>query len=352
MFDLRYTNDIVLIIWMGFAFFLSKSVTKKKVSVLGCEEERYSLFFAIIVFLPLFWFVTTVFMRGDMYLYMVEYNEFDMSVSEVIQNWNSINKGPGYSLLVAFVKSIGIVDFQQFRVIIAIMHSIPIIMVYWKYSEDYVFSLLLFIANMSYDSWMMNGMRQFLAACIIFAVTPLLLRKKYVLVLIVFIIAISIHRSAIMMIPVFVITQFKPWSKITIILMLFFAIVLYYYVNHSDWMSEESLQEAQGSSPIRILISSVPMVIAFVGRKQIELANNKLINMCVNMSIITVVIFTVSSLTSGIMTGRLVGYTNIYNFLLFPYLCNSVFNESISKNLKLGISLFYVSYFIVDLYYI
>ena len=69
MFDVRYTNDIVLLIWMGIAFFLSKDATRKKVTILGQEEERYTLLFAVIVFYPLFWFVTTVFMRGDMYAY-------------------------------------------------------------------------------------------------------------------------------------------------------------------------------------------------------------------------------------------------------------------------------------------
>ena len=54
MFDIRYTNDIVLLIWIGIAALLSKSVTKKKVTVLGQEEERYSFLFAVIVFFLFF----------------------------------------------------------------------------------------------------------------------------------------------------------------------------------------------------------------------------------------------------------------------------------------------------------
>ena len=91
----------------------------------------------------------------------------------------------------------------------------------------------------------------------------------------------------------------------------------------------EALQASRGSSPIRILINAIPVVIAFFGRKQIALANNRLINMCVNMSMVTVIVYIVASMTSGIMTGRLPGYTMLFNFLLYPYLLNKVFNETV-----------------------
>lgn len=353
MFDIRYTNDIVLLIWIGIAALLSKSVTKKKVTVLGQEEERYSFLFAVIVFFPIFWFVTTVFMRGDMYAYQGGYNSDTMSVSEVFQNWNSIDKGPGYSLLVAFSKSIGIADFNKFRVLMALLQSLPLVLIYRRYSDDYVFSIFLFIANMIYDGWMMNGMRQFLAACIIFAAFPFMIKKKRVIfALLVVLLAMTVHNSAIFMIPVILLVQFKPWGKLSIILMIGFAIALYIYIYNSNWMSEETLQQATGSNPLRIVVSAIPVGIAFVGRKQIAAANNHIVNICINMSMVTVVMYAVASLTSGIMAGRLPGYTLIFNFILFPYLLNKVFNETISKNLRLGITLFYVAYFILDLYLI
>ena len=154
------------------------------------------------------------------------------------------------------------------------------------------------------------------------------------------------------MIPGVFLVQFKPWSKLAVIMMIGFAIVLYIYVHRSDWISEETLQQATGSNPLRIVVSAIPAVIAFIGRKHIAAANNHVVNICVNMSIVTTVMYAVASLTSGIMAGRLPGYTLIYNFILFPYLLNKVFNETISKNLRLGITLFYVAYFILDLYFI
>lgn len=348
MFDVRYTNDIVLLIWMGIALFLSKDATKQKVTVLGQEEERYTLLFAVIVFYPVFWFVTTVFMRGDMYAYAAGFDQANMSVADVISKWNSIEKGPGYSLLVAFFKGLGVTNFQQFRVVMALLQSIPMVIVWWKCSEDYTYSVFLFVANMSYDSWMMNGMRQFLAASIVLIAFPFLVKKKYITVVVIVYAATLVHQSALVMVPVFLISQFKPWSKLNLLMLVVFAVVLYYYIHHSVWMTEESLQEAKGSNPIRIAISAIPTVLAFAGRKQIALANNRMVNICVNISAMTVVIYIVSSMTSGIMTGRLPGYTTVYNFLIFPYLLSKVFNEVMSKNIRLVVSLFYVLYFFAD----
>ena len=352
MFDLRYTNDIVLLVWMGIAFFLSKNVTKKKVTVLCQEEERYSLLFAVVVFFPIFWFVTTIQLRSDMWLYMSSFDAMNMSVNDVFNEWNTINKGPGYYILVAFCKSIGINTFNAFRVVLALLHSIPLLLIYWKYSDDYVYSVFLFIASRSYDGWMMNGMRQFLAATLIFATIPLLLKKRYILVLLVVLLAMTIHQSAIIMIPILVISQLKPWSKMFIFAIIVFAVVLYFYIGHSEWIDEEGLQQTKGSNPLRIIISAAPTVMAFVGRKKLALANNRLINTCVNISMVTVIIYTIATFTSGVLVGRLPGYTTIFNFLLFPYLLNKVFNEAISKNIKIGVSIFYIVYFLIEFYQI
>ena len=352
MFDVRYTSDIVLLIWMGIVMVFAKDAQKEKVTVLGKEEERYGLLFAVIVFFPLFWFVTTVYARSDMYAYWSGYENFSMSVSDVITNWNAIDKGPGFSLVQAIARSIGLHSFQQFRVFITLLYSIPLVLVYWKYSEDYVFSVFLYVATMSYDSWMMNAMRQYLAAMMIFAAVPLLVRKKYILTLLVILAAMTVHSSAIVMIPVLLISQLKPWGKPAIFSFIAFAVVLYFYIGHSDWMSEESLEQASGSNPLRIIFSAIPAIIAFAGRRKIAQMNDRLINTCINISVITVMMYTVASVTSGIMTGRLPGYTSAFNFILLPFLLNRVFNEKISQNLKTLVTAYYSVYFILDLYFI
>ena len=350
MFDVGNTNDIVLLIWIGIIAFLSQSATKQKITVLGHEEQRYSHLFSVVVFFPIFWFVTTVYIRSDMYAYKMGFDSFSMSVDEIIKNWNSINKGPGFSLLISICKGLGINDFGQFRVVLALLQSIPLVFVFRKYSENYIYSIFLFIANRDYDGWMMNGMRQFLAVCIIFAAFPLFIKKKYIFASLLIFLAITVHASAVVIIPIFLLSKLKPWSKSFIILSVVFAVVLIFYIRYSNWMSADELQNSKGSHPLGILFRALPAIIAFVGRKQIEKYDNRSINFCVNISVLAVVINIVASLTSGIMTGRLIGYTGLFVYLLVPFLLKKSFNESISNRLSFGVTIYYILLFFLDMY--
>ena len=120
---------------------------------------------------------------------------------------------------------------------------------------------------------------------------------------------------------------------------------MFVFVNTKDMLNEEILKYDDGANPIRIFISAIPVVIAFVGRKKIESVNNPLINICVNMSVFTMLTYFVATFTNGIGTGRLPIYTDLFNLILIPYLAKNVFDEKISKNIKTFFILLYIAYF-------
>ena len=92
-------------------------------------------------------------------------------------------------------------------------------------------------------------------------------------------------------------------------------------------------------------------MIAFVGRKKIAADNNPLINICVNMSVFAMLIYFVATFTNGVGTGRLPIYTGLFNLILIPYLATNVFDEKISKNIKLFFILFYTAYFFYSVFF-
>ena len=347
---MTFKSDIWLILWIGLVALVAyTSKLKRKETVLGQETERYSLLFASIVFLPVFLFVSVGEIRSDIWLYLSGFDNLSSSINEVFQNWWN-DKGPGFTLIEVLIKQVFENNHDAFRIVFALMQSVPLVLVYRKYSVDYVLSVFLFITMGYYSGWMMNGLRQFIAACIIFAATPLLIKKRIVPTILIILLAMTIHTSAMMMIPIALVVWFEPWKKGILISFIVFVVALFIFVNTTDMLSEEILKNDDGANPIRIVISAIPVAIAFVGRKKIESANNPLINICVNMSVFTMLTFFVATFTNGVGTGRLPIYTGLFNLILIPYLAKKVFDEKISKNIKLFFVIFYIAYFFYSMF--
>lgn len=343
---MTFQSDIWLLLWIGLVALITCSIKlKRKELVLGQETERYGIVFAFIVFLPVFLFVSIGEIRNDIWIYLKGFDKLSLSFSDVFNNWWS-EKGPGFTLIEVAIKNVFGNNRDAFRIVFGLIQTIPLVLVYRKYSEDYIFSIFLFITMGYYNGWMMNGLRQFVAACIIFATIPLLLKKKFVPTIIIILLAMTIHLSAMMMLPIVLVVWFEPWKKGILFSYVLFVIALFIFVNNTDMLSEEILKNDDGANPIRILISAIPVVFAFIGRKQIAADNNPLINICVNMSVFTMLIYFVATFTNGIGTGRLPAYTSIFNLILIPYLATRVFEKDKSDNIKLFFVLFYIAFFI------
>ena len=106
------------------------------------------------------------------------------------------------------------------------------------------------------------------------------------------------------------------------------------------------MSSSAGSSLIRPVIAAVPVGIAFVYRDRIE-AGNKMVNVCINMSLLNFLLNLVASFTSGLYVIRLATYTAVYNLILYPYVLNVAVSGNDKKILK---TCFYIIYFLFYCY--
>lgn len=141
-----------------------------------------------------------------------------------------------------------------------------------------------FVASTDYFSWMFNGIRQFTAVTIIFAATSLMLNKKYKTLLILILLASTIHQSALLMIPMVFIAQGKAWNKKTLII-IFAAIVTVTCVGEFTNLLNEVLADTQyknvvsdwqswqddGTNILRVLVYAMPTFLALIGRKKLKI---------------------------------------------------------------------------------
>lgn len=349
-----------IFIWIVIMALLSqiKDVTRETI----VEEEkvyRWRLGMATLAFAPVIYLAAFTTPRSDTALYMSIYRNLPTSLYGLLANLTVAESGQGFIIFEWVIKNISGGSEWIFRLLLALLHSLPVLYVFRKYSDDFILSLYLFVATGCHIGWMMNGLRQFLAVSIIMAATPLMLKKKYIPLIAVIFLAIAIHSSAILMLPVVFIVQGKAWNRKTLFFIFASILMMYLFSRYTSLldnllanteyagaMTSAAEMGDDGTNPIRVLVNSIPMLMALVGRKYLIDEDNVLINLCINMSVITTGLYLVSMVTSGIMFGRLPIYTSLYNCILLPFLIKRIFTKDSAKFLTILMIILYFAYYL------
>ena len=345
MFQTLTSPYLLVVYWIGIVALISGGgkFTRAE-SVIGSEDEvvRTSKVFAFVVFLPLLYIAATRDMGYfDSSAYRDKFLAMPVGVDQISAYLEKYPKDKGFSALSIIIKTFLTKDYQVYFFIIAAIQGLCLISVYRKYSPYYVFSIALFVLSTDYVAWMHNGIRQFTAACIVFACTTLLLKRKMILAIALIYLASFFHQSALIALPLVIIVQGKAWNKMTLLFILL-SILAIVFVSDFTNLLDSSLTETQysnvvsdytelgkgGTNPLRVLMYSMPAIIAFFGRNQIHTADNRLLNMCVNASLLTTGLYIVSMFTSGMYLGRLPIYMSLYNYILLPWEIDHIFVEA------------------------
>lgn len=352
-----------IFVWLlAFALFANDSKVLVRENILGKDERRWNLWLAFLIFLPIFLLASMGTPRSDTVLYITTFQNLPSTWEGMLSKIAEEKSGQGFTVFSWLVKQIFDNNVTVYRLLLAAVHSIPLILVFRKYSENYLLSVYLFVASACHIGWMMNGLRQFAAVTIIFAATPLLIHKKYISLIVIILLASTVHVSALIMLPVVFIAQGKAWNKKTIFYIIVALIAMYMFDTYTglmDFLLEGTEYEGvvgqwqalgdDGTNPIRVLVNAVPMLLAFLGRRHVQQENDLVLNTCVNMSVITTGLYLISMVTSGIMIGRLPIYTSLYNFILLPNLIPKMFTKESVKIINLLMIGFYLIYYLFEL---
>lgn len=330
-------------------FGILAQVSARKVCVgeyLGEEvyEARVHLFMAVVTFAIIVFFAgmrTTV---GDTSAYIKMFKDYPLLQNAHDVIFDSSAREPGFRLLSILIKTFISDNYNVWLSIIAIISGICVMFPLYKYSCNFGISAFLFMVSCQF-SWMFNGMRQFLVAAIMFSCTGLILKNKTLLYIIIVCILSTIHKSALILIPMYFIAQGEPWNKRTmlfigciVLAMIFttkFTNLLTDVVEQTDYATSVNEFKAtdDGTSIIRILVESIPIILAFIYREKIKDKLTPIIKLSINMSLIASGFYIISKIVnSGILLGRLPIYFSIYNLILLPWLLNNIFEKK-EKNL-------------------
>lgn len=355
-------NYWVVFIYFAFiAFLVNQTKGKYKIKMQNTIEYRYRLFWAIIMFLPLIYIAGMRTNIGDTYAYIKMFNSYPSSINEFNGFIQESTKDKGFVAFSILIKQIFGADYRNYFIIIAIISGVATLIPYKNNSCNYLVSIFLFLASTDFMSWMLNGMRQYLVASLLFLCMGLIVKKKYILFIIITVILSTFHQSALIMIPIVFIVQGDAWNKKMIIFLLIIMCVVIGINEFTDILDEaligtsydgvvSQFTQDDGTNIVRILVYSVPTIIAFIYRKKIKENSNKMINICINMSIVSMGFYIVSKFTSGIYIGRIPIYFSLYNYILLPWEIELLFEKKIKRIVYYCMMIGYLAFYYIQMY--
>lgn len=211
------------------------------------------------------------------------------------------------------------------------------ILVLRKYFSLFELQIYMYITA-GYYITTMNGIRQALAAAIVFAATRLIIKGKFIPYAMICLLATTIHSSAIIMIPIYFVVREKPWSKKIGIMIIICTLALIFIepIMGSVFEAaegsklggyEESVTSGTegGTNILRVFVEFIPITLAYWGRNKLKDSKPE-INIFINMALISSIFMGFSLYTW--LFARFNLYFKLYTFILLPYLIQNLFEKN------------------------
>ena len=368
---------ILLLIWVLLTNRLLKNGESKVMTVNdNYETIQFSKGYLIGVFSIPFIIVASRIEFIDTSGYIDAFNNLNADFSS-LSNTNET----GYELfrfIQIFIKHFISSDPQIYIFVIALIQSLLLLITLKKYSCNLFYSVFLFISSGMMLSWMCNGIRQFLAAVILFAFTYLLLNKKSYLYIIIAVILMGfgpiahffgfstipwflggIHQSVAVVLVALFFVKGKPFNFriLSLIIAIIIIAVIGQFNNVISFLSSDTSYASDvqymikdtGLNPIRFLVSLVPIAMIII-RRDVALSTDTpdLIKLSINMSLISSALYFAAVFTSGIFVGRLPIYFELYNLILIPWIIEHLYCDY-KKIIAPWFFILYITYYIYQL---
>ena len=240
--------------------------------------------------------------------------------------------GTLYNLLFEIIKEL-FNDYQILIFITAIISLVPVLFILYKYSHPYDLSIYLFMAT-GYFGLAMNGIRQYMATGVLMLGTKYLFSTKksafFKYAIIVFF-GWMIHKSALIMIFIFLFVRRKAWKPSSFMLLFvsvvgvsLFDLILPSFLRGLEETSFSNYAEngwftngeESGSSFMRVLVSVVPIVIAYFSRARMRQLGH-IGDILTNLGFVHMALYIIS--TYNWIFARFAIYTSVYYIILLAW---------------------------------
>lgn len=333
------------ILWINLAIVFTFSFLARYFSVpvtngpLFIKPNKFMVFLVAISLILVSGLRTNI---GDTFFYMHSYAQDDFSWAAV-----KARKDVGFGIFQMFLKIFSN-DPQILVFTTAFITNALIVFTLYKYARMFELSLYVYIASGQYLV-SMNGIRQFLAAAIIFAATKYIFEGNWKRYFLVVLFAMTIHQSAFILIPIYFLVRGKAWSKTTFILLSLSILIvigfnqftgaLFSAIEDTQYSNYQNFSEG-GANILRVAVDAVPLILAYFGRERLrELFPQS--DYIVNLSILGLVFMVIA--TQNWIFARFSIYFGLYQLILISWVVK-LFVDTNQRLVYYAILVFYFIY--------
>ena len=298
---------------------------------------------------------------NDTAVYIYDFNNAPGTMSSALEAFRTANikyafTGFLQNVFKAYISD----DYHMWFLMFALIESICFIYIYRRYCNDLFVPCYYFFTTGLYVNYF-SMLRQWMAVAILFASLTFFINKKWVQFVICCVLAYLFHPSALVGVFVCFLAIGKPWrfKQIAIIVVAVVALLFMSPLLNSLESSSlgstydyalEVMNTNSGSSPLRAIITFIPVALSFASKRSIEDENNKVLDLSVNISVFYFFLNLVAAFTSGLYVVRLSTYLSPFVAILYSYLLTKLLDPKWRTIILIGFIVFYFLYYYYNMH--
>ena len=320
-------------------------------------RDRMDIFsLAIVIWLTLFSGLRTSY--NDTAQYIAFFREAATTLSEhfATSTETGFADNPLYYICEVLVK--GVIDnYHVWLLLTAFVSSFVAVKFFRHYAVSYSWAILLFQAVGTYVMYM-AAIKQSIAVAILMCAVPLAIRKKWIPYYLLVCFAILFHTHAFLFLVLPLLFE-KPWGKFTWIFAgaAVFAMATYdstlgafmeYAQSIGANVADSEVFDGHSVNMLRVLVYSIPPLLAFVFRRRLFSDSSRVENLFVNMSILSWLILMIGTVEGGNLFARMAGYFEWGTALALPWMIRKLFDEKSQQMVFCIAGVCYSVYFLYE----
>ncbi len=347
---------LLLFVCWGVASLLPRTAQQwSQIKAKGENNWCRLLFFALLFIMVCFAGLRTK--MNDTATYFISFQTQPDSFRAIKNLDLALGANPGFVLYQVLLRSLGFLTASEFIFITSFFVVSSYILFLRKYSEDFGLSIYLLIAMAVY-AFAMGAVKQTLAMAIGIWAVDAVVRKKYILYIILVLLACTIHPYVLifLIVPVFSKTV---WSKQTVLIVLLTVVagsvfggfvdrILSIGAAIGDEYNREDFTGA-GVNLFRLLSYLVIPTLSLLCRKRLKSVDRREVSLFLNLSVVSACFMLLAFFGGANMFGRMASYFDLFNCLALPivlYYGMSKDNAKVIKTVAIACyAVFYFTYY-------